>query len=81
MSLVPAREIPNSSIRIILIRIVDGHKPILDLLFLSNVWFEEGSLLDHVGDGVVQFFLPRHGLGHAEIDPSSNWIIDRQEPP
>ena len=39
-----------------------------------------GSLLDHVADGVIQFFLPRHGLGHAEIDPSSNWIIDRQEP-
>ena len=54
MSLVPAREIPNSSIRIILVRIVDGHKPILDLLFLSNVWFEEGSLLDHVRDGVIR---------------------------
>ena len=54
MSLVPAREIPISSIRIILVHVVDGHKPILDLLFLSNVWFEEGSLLDHVRDGVIR---------------------------
>ena len=56
MSLVPAREIPNSSIRIILVHVVDGHKPILDLLYLSNVWFDDGSLLEHVGNGIIQVF-------------------------
>ena len=56
MSLVPAREIPISSIRIILVHVVDGHKPILDLLYLSNVWFDDGSLLEHVGDGVIRVF-------------------------
>ena len=56
MSLVPAREIPISSIRIILVHVVDGHKPILDLLYLSNVWFDDGSLLEHVCDGVLRVF-------------------------
>jgi len=73
--------------------------PSLIFCCLSHVWFDDGSLLEHVGDGVIRTFLPRHGLGHhharfgyfwltpylelnystTEIDPSSNWIINRQE--
>ena len=56
MSLVPVREIPNSSRRIILVHVVDGHKSVLDLLCLSNVWFDDGSLLEHVGNGIIRVF-------------------------
>ena len=77
LGIVPAREIPNSSIRIILVRVVDGHKSVLDLLLpLQMYGLMMVVCLNMLVMASSEFFLSWHGLGHHHARFGYFWLTD-----